>query len=316
MRVVFLGTPHFALPSLAALIASDNPKYQVVGVITQPDRPAGRGQKLASPPVKVIAEQAEIPILQPKRLRNNPQALEFLHKSKPDLNVVVAFGQLLPREFFDFPPLGSVNVHASLLPRYRGAAPIVHALLQGEQTTGVTIMKIDEGMDTGDILSQAPVSIGEGTTAGELEELLARKGAELLLETLPGYATGEIQPQPQDDERATYASQLHKEEARLDWMTTAAQVHNRIRAFNPWPGAFADFHGQPVKIWRSRRPGEPVRLAGRPGAVLAVGQDEIVVECGEGSILALLELQLPDRRRLPAHDFANGVNLQVGEVFA
>lgn len=314
MRVVFLGTPEFAVPSLEALLRN---QYEVAGVITQPDRPAGRGQELTASPVKRIAEEAGVPIFQPPRIRSNPEAIGFLKQKSPELILVVAFGQILPEEFFAYPPLGALNVHASLLPYYRGAAPVVHALIQGEKTTGVTIMKIDAGMDTGDILTQGKVPIGENTTAGELEEILANQGAELLVETIPGYARGEIKPQPQDHSRATLAPRIKKEDARIDWNRPARDTHNWIRAFNPWPVAFTTFRSQIVKIWRSElgSKGGPPARPHAPGEVVEVGTDEILVCCGGPSVIALKELQLPNRKRLSARDFVNGTDLRVGEIF-
>lgn len=317
MRVVFLGTPEFAVPSLKALLDPTHHDCELVGVITQPDRPAGRGHKLTPPPVRLVAEESNVPFFQPHRLRDDPEALRFLKEKKPQLVVVVAFGQILPPDFFNYPSLGSINVHASLLPRYRGAAPMAHALMNGEKETGVTIMKIDQGMDTGDILSQAAVSVGENTTGEELEDILALKGAELLIETIPGYAEGEIQARPQNHEQASYAPRIKKEDARIDWNRPAPQIHNRIRAFNPWPTAVADFRGARVKIWRSQKMkenGEDLRPSGRVGTIAAVGKDKIVVECGRKTFLSLKELQLPNRKRVSARDFVNGTSLRPGEL--
>ena len=316
MRIVFLGTSKFAVPSLRSLMEND---FDVIGVVTQPDRPAGRGQRLRASPVKTLAESAAIPVFQPARLRDNPEGIRFLQRWHPELMVVVAFGQILPREFFDFPMFGTCNVHASLLPLYRGAAPVLHALMRGEKVTGVTIIKIDEGTDTGDILSQAPVPIDENMTTGELEDLLARKGADLLLQTVSGYASGEIVPRPQDHSQATYAARIGKEEGRIDWSRNAEELHNRIRAFNPWPVAFTIFRDQKLRIWRSEKDG--LRTAGSeqssatPGEVVTIGRSGIVVQCGGHSLLALKEFQLPDRKRLSSIDFANGVALQTGEIF-
>ena len=318
MRVLFLGTPGFAIPSLQALLNFSNPDFELVGVVSQPDRPAGRGQELTPPPVKVLAEQSGLPVFQSERLRDHPDALQFLREKDPQLIVIVAFGQILTPEFFDYPTLGSLNVHASLLPNYRGAAPITHTLINGDTQTGVTIMKIDEGMDTGDIVSQGTVVVEENTTQGELEDLLAHKGAKLLIQTLPPYAKGEICPQPQDHKKATYAPRIAKKDAQIDWNRTAPEIHNWIRALNPWPTAAAHFQGVKVKIWRSRRVEESVgdsRASDRPGAILAFGQDEIIVECGQTTLLSLRELQLPNRARVSARDFVNGVKPRVGDLF-
>jgi len=318
MRVLFLGTPGFAVPSLQALLNFSNPDYELVGVISQPDRPAGRGQRLTPPPVKILAEQSGLPVFQSERLRDDPDALQFLRERDPQLMVVVAFGQILTSEFFEYPKLGTLNVHASLLPKYRGAAPITHTLINGETQTGVTIMKIDEGMDTGDIVSQDTVDVEENTTQGELEDLLAHKGAQLLIETLPPYAKGELRPQPQDHDKATYAPRMAKQDAQIDWNRSAPEIHNWIRALNPWPTAAAHFHGKKVKIWCSQQVGEgeaDSRPAGQPGAILELGQDEIIVECGQETLLSLRELQLPNRARISARDFVNGVNPRVGDLF-
>ena len=318
MRVLFLGTPGFAVPSLQALLDFSNPDYELVGVISQPDRPAGRGQRLTPPPVKILAEQSGLPVFQSERLRDDPDALQFLRERDPQLMVVVAFGQILTSEFFEYPKLGTLNVHASLLPKYRGAAPITHTLINGETQTGVTIMKIDEGMDTGDIVSQDTVDVEENTTQGELEDLLAHKGAQLLIETLPPYAKGELRPQPQDHDKATYAPRMAKQDAQIDWNRSAPEIHNWIRALNPWPTAAAHFQGKKVKIWCSQQVEEgeaDSRPAGQPGAILELGQDEIIVECGQETLLSLRELQLPNRARISARDFVNGVNPRVGDLF-
>ena len=318
MRVLFLGTPGFAVASLQALLNFTHDEYEVVGVITQPDRPAGRGHKLTPPPVKVLAEQSGLSVFQPERLRDNPKAVEFLREKDPQLIVIVAYGQILTPEFFDYPRLGSINVHASLLPKYRGAAPVPHALLNGETQTGITIMKIDEGMDTGDILSQVTLPIGENVTGGELEDILAHEGAELLIQTIPPYAKGKIQPQPQESQEATYAPRITKQEAEIDWIRSAPEIHNWIRALNPWPTAWTTFGDKKVKIWRSERVGEilgEMRPSGRPGGILTLGKDRIMVECGQETVLCLEELQLPNRARVSARDFINGVKPKVGELF-
>ncbi len=316
MQVVFLGTAKFALPSLKAL--HEGADYQVTGVITQPDRPAGRGHRLTFAPVKSMAQQFAIPLFQSERVRDDPKALEFLQERRCELIVLVAFGQILPPEFFNYPPFGTFNVHASLLPRYRGAAPLEHALIHGETETGVTVMKLDESLDTGDILSQTTLPISENITAGELEHELAYTGANLLLKTITAYASGQIKPRPQDHNRATYASRIQKEQARINWTRCGEEIHNWIRALNPRPVAFAVFRGERVRVWRSEKvsPGDQVGSARHPGEVLEFNQARIVVRCGEGSLLALKQLQLSNRNRVSAFDFANGVGLRVGERFA
>ena len=316
MQVVFMGTPEFAVPSLEALLNLSQ-QCKVVGVMTQPDRPAGRGQRLTAPPVKLLADRHDVPVFQADRLRGNLEALEFLRSREPDLNVVVAFGQILTSEFFDYPSLGTLNVHASLLPKYRGAAPVIHALINGETLSGVTIMKIDEGMDTGDILSQLTVPVTEDMTAGELAPVLANSGADLLIETISGYARGEIQPQPQEHAQCTYAPRIKKEESRINWKQPAATVHNLVRALNPWPTASTEFREEKLRIWRTKKRGQGMSHSSsrsQPGQILTVERGEISVQCGDSSSLLLIEIQLPNRRRVSAGDFINGVNLKAGEI--
>ena len=315
MRVVFFGTPQFAVPSLKALLSSGAHSCELVGVITQPDRPVGRGMKVTPTPVKVVALEAGLDVFQPRRLRNNPEARVYLREKDPQLIVVAAFGQLLPIDVLGFSPWGSINVHPSLLPRYRGAAPVIHAVLNGDKITGVTIMKLDEGMDTGEILSQTEMILPENTSGGELEEILAHRGAELLVETIPRYLAGEIQPRAQEHEKSSSAPRVKKEEARVDWSLSAAEVHNRIRAFNPRPVAYAALRGQTVRIWRSATTVQAAQGTGRPGVVVAVEEDAVVTECGLHTFLSLRELQLPNRGRVAARDFVNGVGLKVGEMF-
>ncbi len=313
MRVLFAGTPDFARTFLQALAQNQTRLgLELVGVVTQPDRRSGRGRKLSPPPVKVTARQLKLPIFQCARIRGNVEALEFLRQVRPGVMVVVAFGQILPREFFAWPPFGSLNVHTSLLPRYRGAAPVVHAILNGEKETGVTIMKLDEGMDTGDVVAQARTSIGPDVTSGELERQLSRQGVELLLETLPSYLSGRLQGRPQDHERATLAPLIRKEDARIDWTRSAGQVHDQIRAFNPRPGTFTCFRRERLKIWRSRDP-HPSASPVPSGQIRTTEQGAMLVGCGENSSLELLELQLANRGRLRAGDFINGMKLRTGE---
>ena len=313
MRVLFLGSPEFAVPSLKALIHSA--AYEVVGVITQPDRKAGRGQKLTGPPVKTVASEYEIPVRQFSRIRNNPEVSELLVRWKPDIMVVVAFGQILPPDFFEFPSYGTLNVHASILPKYRGAAPVAHAILNGETETGVSIMRIDEGMDTGDVLTQRTVAVSDMVTTGELEATLAKEGASLLMETIGGYLSGDIRSQPQSQEQVSYAPRISKEDARISWNEAACRVHNRVRAMNPWPCAFTRFRDQELKIWRTAVADELAGIdQGSPvGAVTEINRDRIVVRCAGPSYLSLITLQLPNRKRVSAGDFVNGTQLRVGE---
>lgn len=309
-KVVFLGTPDFAVPSLKALVT--DPDIDVAAVITQPDRPAGRGQKLTAPPVKQTALAVGVPLYQFRRIRDNPEALAVLEKTEAKACIVAAFGQILPAGFFDAPPCGTLNVHASVLPAYRGASPVVHAILNGDSETGVTIMKIDAGMDTGGILSVRWTPIPPEATAGELEAALAEQGARLLLPTLKQYLAGELEVTPQSDEAASYAPRIKKEDGRIDWLGSAAEVHNRIRAMNPWPGAFTDWRGGELKVWRASL--VTVDSTGTaPGTVLRLDSSGVVVQCGAGAV-SLTELQLPNRRRVGARDFINGTQIRTGDL--
>jgi len=245
-RVVFMGSPDFALPSLRALAAS----YDVVGVVTQPDRPAGRGKQLSAPPVKALAQELGLPLIQPRRLRE-PQAVEQLRAWAADVIVVAAFGKILRSEVLDLPKHGSINVHASLLPRWRGASPIVAAILNGDPETGITIMRMDAGLDTGPILSQRAIAIEANDTAGSLSAKLAPLGAELLIETLPDYLAGRLQPRPQPEAGVTLAPTLTKGEGGLDFSQSAAELERKVRAFNPWPGAFMLWKGTPLKVHKA-----------------------------------------------------------------
>lgn len=246
-KIVFMGSPEFAVPTLQALVG----KFNVVGVVTQPDRPAGRGRKLTPPPIKSLAEEYGLPVIQPPRLRQ-PDAIEQLHNWKPDVIVVAAFGQILRPQVLDLPPQGCINVHASLLPRWRGAAPIRAAILHGDSQTGVTIMRMDAGIDTGPILSQRAIPIEAGDNAETLGEKLARIGADLLIETLPGFLVGQISPTPQEDGLATYAPMLEKADGELDFKRSAVELERQVRAFYPWPGAFTHiWQGELLKILRA-----------------------------------------------------------------
>ncbi len=304
MRVVFLGTPAFAVPTLDRTAAAG---HSLLAVVTQPDRPRGRGQNPAPPPVKEAALRLGLPVFQPERIRR-PEALEYLRALAPEAMVVVGYGQIIPQSIIDIPPLGILNVHASLLPKYRGAGPIQWALINGETRTGVTIMRIDAGLDTGDMLLKAETEIGAEENAIELGRRLAEMGAGLLVEALEGLAAGKIAPQKQDGSQATYAPLLKKEDGLIDWQRPAAAIHNRIRGLQPWPGAYTGLRGQTLHIWKARIAGP---AAGPAGAILSV--KPLVVGCGQGA-LELLELQLEGRKRLPAAEFANGQRLKENEV--
>jgi methionyl-tRNA formyltransferase len=297
-RVVFMGTPEFAVPTLQAL----DEHHLVVGVVTQPDRRAGRGRKLTPSPVKEFALGRDLELLQPGNLRS-PEAMQSLVDWEPEVIVVAAFGQILRPEVLGLPKHGCLNVHASLLPRYRGAAPIPAALLAGEDQTGVTIMLMDPGMDTGPILRQAPTPIGPPDTTASLTEKLARMGAGLLTETLPDWLQGRIRPQPQDESLASYCHPLQKADGRLDWTRSAIYLDRQVRACDPWPGAFTTWQGRRLKVLRVRPwPDRP--MTGQPGSVISL-EDSAGVVTGEG-LLELLDVQLAGKRATEIGPFLNG----------
>ncbi|HKL48143.1 MAG TPA: methionyl-tRNA formyltransferase, partial [Desulfuromonadales bacterium] len=275
-------------------------------VYTQPDRPSGRGRKLTPPPVKVLAEEHEIPVFQPPKLRA-PDAVEQLREIKPDLIVVVAFGQILPKSVLEIPEYGCINVHASLLPRYRGAAPIHRAIIDGEESTGITTMLMDEGLDTGDMLVKKSLAIGPEETAGELHYSLALLGHETMVETLARLCTGTLEPEPQDDEKSSYAPMLKKEDGRIDWNRSAEEIHNQVRGLDPWPGAYTRLDGKDIKLFGT----SPLKGGGEPGTVLSADPEGVRIACGEG-VLLCRELQLPGKKRLPAADFVRGRTMVPG----
>jgi len=303
-RIVFMGTPEFALPTLECLIEH----YPVVGVVTQPDRPAGRGRALVMPPVKELALAEGIPVYQPEKVRA-VEALEHIRAWAPDLIVVAAYGQIIPKAILDLPPHGILNVHASLLPRWRGASPIQGALLAGDKVTGVTIIKLDEGLDTGPILAQRETPIGADETAGELERRLARLGADLLIEILPLYLSGQLQPRPQPTEGVTVTRRLRKSVARLDWSRSAVELHNQVRAFSPEPGAYTFWGQKRLKILRSQVVDGPCS-GEEPGRVL-MWHDVPAVVTGDGC-LALVQLQMAGKRPMDGASFVRGRQTFVG----
>ena len=304
LRIVFFGTPDFAVPSLRALLESDD---EVVGVVCQPDRPAGRGQQLSAPPVKVVAVQAGVPVLQPDKVRT-PEFLDALRQWAPDLIVVAAYGRILPKPVLDLPPHGCINVHASLLPKYRGAAPIQWAMLRGEPETGVTIMQMNEGMDTGDIRLQRATPIAADETYGALQARLAVLGAEALRAALTSLKAGTLPRLPQRDADMTLAPMLSKEDGRIDWSQAAADIARRVRALHPWPSAFTVLDGKLLKIHRAH-PTAPAAVA-EPGTVVTL-DDGIAVATGTGT-LVLDEVQLEGRKRLSAAEFARGGQVRIG----
>ena len=298
MDVVFLGTPEFAVPTLEKIIAAG---HNVQEVITQPDRPKGRRQELAASPVKQAALSHNLPVYQPERIRR-PESVEHLKALAPRVMVIVGYGQIIPQNIIDIPQLGIINVHASLLPELRGAAPIQWSIVRGFARTGVTTMRIDAGLDTGDIIDQWETEIGPDETAPELSHRLAEAGATILVQTLSKLKDGKANPVPQDHSRATLAPILKKEDGRIDWQSPAQQIHNLIRGFQPWPGAHTVFRGQSLHIWRSRLVSRRSDLA--PGALINEGA--VFAVGGDGACLELLEVQLEGRKKMPAEVFANG----------
>jgi methionyl-tRNA formyltransferase len=308
LRIIFMGTAELSCASLEK-IASDK-HFSVVAVVTQPDKPKGRELKLTPSPVKNLAGQLKLPVLQPLKARDEKFIAE-LRELKPDLMVVVAYGQILPQAILDLAPHGCLNVHTSLLPKYRGAAPIQWAIANGEAETGVTIMKMDAGLDTGPILSACLTPILPADDSQILHDRLAQLGAELLVETIPDFVTGKISPRPQPAEGFNYAAKIKKEDGRIDWNQPAVQIWNRIRAFTPWPGAFTFLETEPkpllLKIWRV----EVVERSGKAGEILSAGKAGMVVACGQDS-LRILELQREGGRRLSAEPFLSGFPISAG----
>lgn len=308
MRIVFMGTPEFAVPSLEALLKSDD---QVVGIVTQPDRPKGRGQILTPSPIKLIAQRENIPLLQPLKMKA-PEFLEALAGWKPDLIAVTAFGRILPSVILKMPPMGCVNVHGSLLPKYRGAAPVQWAVINGERETGITTMLMDEGMDTGAMLLQESLPISPDDTAGTLAPRLAAIGGRLLVETIRQLKAGTITPIPQDHSLATMAPILKKEDGLIDWTMSAGQLFNRVRGLSPWPGAYAFLGGERWMIWKTSP--QSVDKHGAPGTIIGVTKQAIQVATGEG-VLEMTEVQPANSKRLTVAQFLAGHQVVVGQRF-
>ena len=305
MRVLFIGTSDFACPSLKALIDAS---YPILEVVTQPDRPKGRGQKLTPPPVKSLALALQLPVYQPERLRD-PSAIGHLKSLRPDLIVLAAYGQILSPAVLSVPPLGCVNVHGSLLPKYRGAAPISRAILRGEKSTGVTTMIMDEGMDTGPILLAEETEITLQDNLQSLHDRLAQMGADLLVKTLKGIESGAVQPKPQDHSQATYAPKISKEEARINWQSSARTLCNLLRAFDPWPGAYSTWKGKTLKLFRpSVIESSPKEI---PGTLTDANARGLTIAAADG-YLVVRELQMENRPRLPVEAFLRGTPLERG----
>ena len=305
LKLVFCGTPQFAVPTLEKLVASG---FKVLLVVTQPDRPKGRGLELVSSPVKQSALQLGLSVTQPDKIKTNDEFRVQLTALNLDAIVVVGYGRIIPQWMLDLPPLGNINLHASLLPKYRGAAPIQWAIARGETVTGVTTMRIDAGLDTGDILLQRELPIAADDTAETIAPRLAAIGADLTVETMRGLPKGSIHPRPQDHAQATLAPILKKADGLADFSLPASEIFNRIRAFQPWPGVYTKFRGKTLQIWKAR----PVDST-LPEAQLQAEGDRLLAGCGDNSSLDLLELQLEGKKRMSASDFLHGYRLKPGE---
>jgi methionyl-tRNA formyltransferase len=309
MRIVFCGTPEFAVPSLRALAA--HPDFSVEAVITQPDRPSGRGGHVAASPIKEAALAAGLHVYQPESIKSE-SSQDFLKRIAPDAVVIIAYGQIVPQRLLEIPRLGWINVHGSLLPKYRGAAPIHWAIAHGESVTGLTTMQIDAGMDTGPILLQREMEIGPDETSPELSVRMREAAAEMIVDSLLKFDRGEIAPAPQNSAAVSYAPILKKEDGRIDWSHSARDIYNRMRGFTPWPGAFTTFRGQTCHLWG--RPTDAGSEIPQPGQISSLGK-ELLVGCGEGTQLRIEFVQLEGRKRVTALEFANGARLAPGESF-
>ncbi len=307
MRIVFMGTPEFAVPCLQKLIDCG---HEVSGVFTQPDKPQGRKMILTPPPVKVLAVENGIKVYQPTKMRDGT-ALEMLKEANPELVIVVAYGKILPKEILEYPKYGCINIHASLLPKLRGAAPIQWSVINGFEKTGVTSMQMDEGLDTGDMLIKGEIEIGENETAGELHDRLSVLGAEILEKTIISLEKNELSPEKQNHSEFTYAPMLSKELSPIDWTMTAQQVHNKIRGLSPWPSANAKLNGKTVKIHKSVLS----ELKGKIAGEIIKADKNLVVTCGDGNCIEILNLQAEGKKAMSAADFLRGNQLNIGEKF-
>jgi len=307
MKLVFCGTPQFAVPSLERLVAAG---FSVQLVVCQPDRPQGRGMELAAPPVKQAAQRLGLPVVQPEKIKKNEEFQKQLTDLHPDAIVVVAYGRIIPPWMLHLPPMGNINVHASLLPKYRGAAPIQWSLASGETVTGVTTMLLDEGLDTGDILLKRQMPIAPDDTAATLAPRLAELGADLLVETLLELKRGTLEPVPQDDSLATLAPLLKKEDGLVDFSRSAREIHNRLRGFQPWPGAYTHFRGKSLKIIAARVSDSVPQLS--PGE-LRMSNDKLLAGCGSGAVLELLQVQPEGKKAMSVSEFISGYRPADGE---
>ncbi len=299
-KIIFMGTPDFSVPILRQLITDG---YEIIGVVTQPDRPKGRKRILTPPPVKVEAVKNGIPVYQPEKIRDE-EAVEKILALQPDLIVTAAYGQILPQKILDAPKYGCINVHASLLPELRGGAPIHHAIIQGKKETGITIMYMVEKLDAGDIISKVVVPIDERDTVGTLHDKLSEAGAKLLSDTLPKLLKGQITPVKQDEEKATFAYNITREDEKIDWEKTGEEIYNHIRGLNPWPGAYTILDGKILKIWW----GEKVSATEQalPGTIISIEKDGFIVATGNDTAIKIMELQPAGKKRMPAEQFLLG----------
>lgn len=309
---MFCGTPDFAVPTLRGLIAE--PLFRVEAVITQPDRPRGRGQEISASPVKEAAIAAGLYVFQPESIKSE-SALQFFDRIRPDAVVIIAYGQIVPQQLLEIPRLGWINLHASLLPKYRGAAPVNWAIMNGERRTGISTMQVDAGMDTGALLIQMPMEIAEDETAPELAARMANTGAPLVMSTLVALASGTILPRAQNPEGATRAPILRKKHGLIDWKLGASEIYNRIRGLAPWPGAYTSFRGQICHVW-GKPDSAPANSGSRAPGSIDTSEGKLTVQCGNGTRLEVTELQIEGRKRIGAREFLNGARIAAGEAFS
>ena len=309
MKILFMGTPEFARGALQAILDAG---HEVVCVVTQPDRPSGRGRAVKYTPVKELAVEHGIKVLQPEKIKQDTEVLQTLKDYAPDIIVVVAYGQIIQKEILDLPKYGCVNVHASLLPKLRGASPIQHAILQGEEETGVTIMQMDVGLDTGDMLSKASLVIGD-RNCQQLHDDLAELGAKLLVETLPRIEAGNISPEKQDDSLSSYAGMISKQDGKIDFHKSPIEIQQQIRAFDPWPGAFCNYGDVVMKIWSAEPVAEKTSKA--PGTIICVSDNGVDTACGDGQVLRITEIQMPGKKRVSVKDYLRGNKIEIDSLF-
>ena len=304
-KIVFMGTPDFSVPVLQRIL---NDGYEVIAVVTQPDRPVGRKRVMTPPPVKVEALKHNIPVYQPEKIRNR-EDLDQILALEPDLIVTAAFGQILPKELLDAPKLGCINVHASLLPELRGGAPIHYAILEGKKQTGITIMYMAEKLDAGDILTQASVEITEEDNVGTLHDKLSAIGSELLSETLPKLIAGELKGIPQDDDKATFASNIKREQEKIDWSAPGEEIYNKVRGLNPWPVAYTMMQNKVLKVWKAEKVASHIEAA--PGEIIGREEDGFIVKTGNETAIKITELQPAGKKKMTSYDYLRGAGSQL-----